>query len=302
MKQFVKRLIYFIKRRYNSYKDIPIKSLVGMTSFDERTYWKSYTEKKYTGSGKIVDLGCWFGSTTFSLAEGLVKNKSINRLNRKIYAYDLFLWEDWMEPFVKGTKWEGNFKQEDSFLPVFYECIKKYEKFIEASPVDLTRESWSNGPIEFLLVDAMKSWELMNAIQQNFYVCLIPGKSIVSHQDFCHYYTYWIHLLNFRLRMYFKPEDEKSFGSSMSFRLIKPIPSEILLKSYSLNDFTRQEIEQAFEYSMQIVEESSKGAIFAAKIMCYKAMDGNEVAISLLQQAKLNGVTHYDLDIVAGLL
>lgn len=302
MKHFIKRVRNYVKRRYRSYKDKPIKTLIGMTSMEERAYWKNYAAKIYTGAGAIVDLGCWFGSTTYSLAEGLTGNKRIKRDQKKIYAYDLFLWEAWMDPFVKGTKWDNSFQHNDSFLPVFNERISKYKNYVVTRPADLTKEKWGDGAIEFLLVDAMKSWELLNAIQKNFYPFLIPGKSIVLHQDFCHYYTYWIHLLNYRFRSYFEPADDKNFGSSMAFRLLKSIPEELLSKTYSLQDFSTAEIEEAFAFSLSLVEPVSKGAVLASKIMCYKERDGNEVAATLLKQAKADGVVHYDLDTVTGLL
>jgi hypothetical protein len=43
--------------------------------------------------GEIIDLGCWLGSTTISLASGL---RELNDPG-KVYAFDWFIWEPWMD-------------------------------------------------------------------------------------------------------------------------------------------------------------------------------------------------------------
>ncbi len=303
------KLMYYLRKikplvwLYRKFKkENELKELVGMTSIDERVYYENYTLSLYSGEGAVVDLGCWFGSTTISLAKGLEVNKRIKDESKKIYAYDQFLWEDWMEPFVKGTKWESTFKVNENFQTVFLEKTKKYKKIIVTKQADLTIEKWLNGHIEFLLVDAMKSWELLNSIQKNFYSSLIPQKSIVLHQDFCHYYTYWIHLLNFYFRQYFEPVDKHNFGSSLAFRLVATIPEEKLNEQYSLDNFSDSDVEAAFDYSTSFVLPESKGAIAAAKVMCYKDKRGIEEARNLLKEIRRMGIEHYDLDIVTKIL
>jgi predicted O-methyltransferase YrrM len=37
----------------------------------ERAWFRSYAANTYTGTGAVVDLGCFVGSSTTALAEGL---------------------------------------------------------------------------------------------------------------------------------------------------------------------------------------------------------------------------------------
>ncbi len=304
--QFLKkqlRKIAPVVKFYRKYKKKnKISSLIGMTSIEERFYYENYAERIYEGEGAIVDLGCWFGSTTISLAIGLAKNNKVRKAKPKIYALDQFLWEDWMVPFVKETKWENYFKVNDTFIQAFEENINKYKKHIVTQKVDLTKFKWQAGKIEFLLIDAMKSWDLLNAIQQNFYPYLIPEKSIILHQDFCHYYTYWIHLLTYRLKDFFSPVDATNSGSSVAFLLTKKMPDFVLDHKYVLSDFSEDEVEKAFEYSLSLVDDNAKGAIIAAKIMYYKASNGLEKARKYLDEVKEKGIVHYDISIVDDIL
>src|SRR5262250_2891759 len=76
-------------RRPNTHK------VHGMTSTEEQTYFRRYARDMYSGVGEIVDLGCWLGSTTIPLAQGLFKNINVSTKGKRIHAYDLFVWEEW---------------------------------------------------------------------------------------------------------------------------------------------------------------------------------------------------------------
>src|SRR5437868_1804020 len=94
-------------------------AIPGMTSLTERLYFHDYAAWTYTGRGALLDLGCWLGSTTIPLAAGLVENRHPGTWPRRVQAFDLFLWEKWMEPFVQGTPLAGRFAPGDSFQVEF---------------------------------------------------------------------------------------------------------------------------------------------------------------------------------------
>lgn len=298
MRNFIKRVNRYLKRKYRSFRGRNIRALVGMTTIEEREYWKNYSAQKFTGRGAIIDLGCWFGSTTFSLGEGLDLNKRIGVVQKKIYAYDLFSWEEWMNPFVKNTPYENKFRVGDDFSDAFRFFTKKHKKKIECRKVDLTAEKWTGGDIEFLLIDAMKSWELCQSIYKNFYPSLKAGLSEILHQDYAHYYTYWIHLLQFRLKEYFTPIKESSNGGSLGFAYIKQIPEELLSMRISKSQFSKFEIDKAFEYSLSAVKTDSIPPILAAKVMAYHDILSKEDAETLLIEIAKMGYKHHDIDAV----
>ena len=56
----------------HSDKTQPRQWILGMTSMEEQLFLEDYAQNEYSGKGEIVELGCWLGSSTISLARGLV--------------------------------------------------------------------------------------------------------------------------------------------------------------------------------------------------------------------------------------
>jgi glycosyltransferase involved in cell wall biosynthesis len=270
-------------------KDKPRQWILGMTSTNEQVYLETYAQNQYSGQGEIVELGCWLGSSTISLAMGLKQNlQVINRASR-IHAYDIFIWYSShnMERSVSGTSVAKKYKDGDSFLDEYLLRIYPWSDLIKVHPGDLTQLGWDQRPIELLFIDAMKSWELANSILKDFFPSLIPGLSLVVHQDFAHFYQVWIHLTMYRLREYFTPLENHPFlYSSVVFRYVKAIPEEQLNASYSLASFSEKEAEAAFEYSMSITPKQMQPNIAAAKVMYFIQAGKAERAKLELRQAR----------------
>lgn len=240
-----------------------------MTSLQERSFVLQYATKEFKGEGAIVDLGCWLGSFTFPLAIGLRANPRLRKGESYIHAYDLFRWQAWMNPTVANTRLAGRYQEGDDFRAAFTEQIAPVADFVAIHPGDLNQEKWDPAaPIEYLLIDAMKSWELTNSVVRNFFPALRPGLSRVHHQDFVHYFTPWIHLLMYRFRQYFEPLAYVPEGSYV-FAYREQIPSELLEKSYGFADFSSEETAAAFAYSLQLLPAAGRPNVFAARIMTY---------------------------------
>jgi len=291
---------------YNSYmrvKRLVTGELLGMTTKTEQDYFAEYGAHLYSGKGEIVDLGCWLGSTTVPLVEGLLKNSHFAGSNRKVFAYDTFIWNDVMKDSVAGTGLVGKFKDGDSFLEEYKIRTRKYADHIEIREGDLREIGWSGNEIEFLLVDAMKNWELANAITGNFYSSLIPGVSYVLHQDFSHYFTPWIHLLQWILRDSFELIEDIPKASSVVYKYIRPLAVEKLNRTYSFEDFSGDDIDEAFEYSLNMVRDEKKANIYAAKVMCFIHQNKSEEAKTCFREIINRGVSiEKDLVIVRNLL
>ena len=238
-----------------------------MTTRHEQHWLRTYAAREYQGIGAIVDLGCFFGATTIALAEGLSLNSAARQ--KAIHAYDLFIWDEDFEVWARGREVEGQFSSGESFLPDFLKRTAPWRDFIVVHKEDLMEAQWRNGPIEFLLVDAMKTPETASAIVRRFFSHLIPGNSFVAQQDFAHCYTPWIHLLTFRLRDYFSVAADVPASGTTVFRCEKEIPCEKLAMNLSPSASSTDEIEAAFDYSFKIASEEKKGNIVAGKAMAY---------------------------------
>ncbi|KAB1075334.1 hypothetical protein [Methylobacterium planeticum] len=166
--------------------EIIIKS---MLSSLELSLLYALARDHWTGEGEIVDLGCLYGLTTRCLAEGAARNDQVPEAakGRRIYAYDLFLAEDFewwslASPTVHAGSWFTDFlRVNHAYLPMLVPC-----------PGDLLRMNWGSRPIEILMVDAAKSWDLNGWVIRKLFPRLIPGKSVVVQQDQVHYLEYWI--------------------------------------------------------------------------------------------------------------
>ena len=86
------------RRTYRAYQR-PERA-VGMTSDFELCFLETYAREGFSGKGQIVDLGCWLGATTISLARGLENNPLVPR-QRWIDAIDLFVWDQWWGKVAK---------------------------------------------------------------------------------------------------------------------------------------------------------------------------------------------------------
>jgi hypothetical protein len=246
-------------------------SVYGMLMPPETEYLRVFASKDYSGQGAIVDLGCWFGVSTVTLATGLREHPDLKLRSTLVHAYDLFIWDAWMDddPNVHGTPLHGKYKPGDSFLEECLRLTEPWKENIKFYPGDLSAIGWSGGPIEFLFIDAMKSWQLANSIIHDFYPSLIPGSSVVIQQDFRHFYAYWIHLITYRFREYFHPVYDIPYAGSLVFKYVKQIPDPLLRGVYDLSSFSNDEIDAAFEYAKRLVGQEKQAHIAVAKLRCY---------------------------------
>jgi hypothetical protein len=273
-----------------------LRRLHGMTTANEKAYLYWYAKHIFTGKGDIVDLGCWLGSTSISLAMGLERNNRA-KTNKHIHSYDEFIWRAYMDNGAKGTNLEGKYRHGDSFLDEFKRRTYPWRQYIKACPGDLAQVGWSGGPIEFLLIDAMKSWDAASGVVQKFFPALVPGVSIIMHQDFAHWFTAWIHPIHYRLRDYFTPLYDVPSSGSMLFRLVRPIPSELVKQDWLTSRFTNEEIDSAFAYSLDIVSSEKRPNIAAAKAMYFIQAGQLDRARQEIDQARSSGYT-FDSDLL----
>lgn len=249
-------------------KETTYEHLIGMVSNELRNYCYKYGKELYTGEGALIDLGSWLGSSVIPLASGLNENPLAN--NAKIHAYDAFVWYDNMTYSAKNTSIKNKYKTGDDFLPEFEAQTYTYRDYIITYKGDLRNVEWKGGAIEYLLIDAMKDWDVTLRILNTFYTKLIPGKSIIIHEDFCHHYTSWIHIIHYRLSDYFIPTKALKNSSEMVFLNTKPIPNLEHFFPELFEKISEEEIEAAFNYSLSLVGKINKPAILAAKAMAYR--------------------------------
>jgi hypothetical protein len=258
-----------------------IKSMLCWTALNERRFNKWYAKEAYKGDGEIVDLGCMTGSSTVSLAAGLCENKNIS--NKRIHAYDFFI--KYWEPIP----WEPLYDVPigNSFIDYFLINIRPWKDYIKIYQGNVCELGWSGEPIEYLLVDIMKTWDTAKAVTCAFFPFLIPKKSFVVHQDFIHWYTPWIHIIMYRLRDCLEPVYEIPGSSTIIFNTKKTITREICNKATDFTSISLEEIDQVFRYSESLVSKNFKSGIKIANIMFF---------VHYIEYENKNNLTHSNYD------
>lgn len=290
----------FFSRLFPSKRAPSPTNPVGMLVEQECDWFRTYAADTYSGAGAMVDLGCFVGSTTISLAQGLGVNRTAKAA--KIHAYDRFLWEDWMQSWWEAKGFAPPELEGGSFLPEFLKRTSPWKDQIIVHPEDLAVSRWDDGPIEFLLVDVMKSSDLAESITRNFFSFLVPGQSYIAHQDFAHFYTSWIHLLQFRLRDSFAVVADIPKSGTVVFRYLKHFSPEAV-GDLSMTSATVEEIEAAFDYSLGLVSDSKKPNVVAAKAMAYLYREDVDRAREVVEANRWGATSlGQDLEAVEGLI
>ncbi len=158
--------------------------------------------------------------------------------------------------------------------------------------IDLSHYWWNAGPIALLLVDAMKSFELAVQIMRSFYTALLPG-AIVIHQDFKHYYTSWIHILQYRLRDHFQFMANVSDGTTVAFVVTKPITIDVVHANSDFETIADDEAENAFSYSIALLPPDQIANVAAAHVMYYHHRGRDDRARATLAKYQARGFELY---------
>jgi hypothetical protein len=209
----------------------------------------------FRGFGEIIDAGAFLGASSFCLARGLEDNPKIGAKSGRLHAYDLFT--VWREPETTYQFMASELNRifdidtgaNESILPIYFSNLGPLARHIMVYPGDITKKIWNSRPIEILFLDICKSRPIWQHILSSFYPSLIPGISVVVHQDYHHPLLPFIHVAQERLAPYFRIVEAKADDSAV-FSLIDRIP-ETVLNEVAQYDFTAT---QEFKLMDQAIE------------------------------------------------
>jgi len=169
----------------------PVRCIPTMVSAVTLRYYK-WLARTLEHPGDIVDLGSWMGASSACLAEGLSEN--VRRKDRKIHAYDSFIWRDWMRTYTEDPELlAANIRDGDSFLDYFHRYTACFRHLIEAHRSVLrtaTEQSplpaleWSGGPIAILVMDFDHERAANEAMWRVFSPSFQDGSTIVIFNQY----------------------------------------------------------------------------------------------------------------------
>ncbi len=160
-------------------------------------YWLA---KNTRGTGAVIDLGTFAGGSTAYLAAGLAASGAPHHL----HGYDRFTASQEARALHLSPNGISLTDQED-ILPLAQKFLAPWAEKITLHRGEIGELTWDSGPVELLVVDAAKSTHLADHIAAQFFPQLIPGVSLLVHQDFLHKQQPWLAVQMVRLAEYFTP-------------------------------------------------------------------------------------------------
>jgi hypothetical protein len=157
-------------------------------------------------------------------------------------TYDLFeLWRE-QESTDQFTAHELNrifgleLRENEPTLRLYMANLGALARHVRIYRGDITFMTWCGRPIEILFLDICKSRRIWQHILKTFYPSLIPGISVVVHQDYHHPLLPFIHVAQERLSPYFEVVEVKAEDS-----VVERIPERVLneVAAYEFDYFTQ---------------------------------------------------------------
>jgi hypothetical protein len=158
--------------------------------YDETIRYYKWLAGSLSGIGEVVELGCWLGSSTSAVAEGLSANQAF--VNHKIYSFDSFEWKSWMDDFFAGNHEIARPLAGDSFLPLFLDYCKRHKDLIEpricyvageGEANTLPAPEWNGNPIELFIYDMGPNSPRLHKVWNTFAPSFISGKTLVVFNE-----------------------------------------------------------------------------------------------------------------------
>ena len=196
-----------------------------MLSVQELGLLQWSTQYYYRGEGEIIDAGCFLGGSTMALADGLCGNPGDFSKRNRVHSLDrFFVGEEELHcthitPFaqIRGA---------GSFRAAFDENTRPLRSFIQVEETDICQYRWDGRPVEILFIDVAKTPEIDEHLIREFYPRLIPGRSLLIHQDYLWSEIPWLVLSMDFFSEYFEILDDLPYATRV-FRCVKAIPPEV---------------------------------------------------------------------------
>ena len=176
-------------------------SIPGMVTLDTMKYYR-WLGRQLSGAGEVVEVGCWMGRSTNSLAEGLAQNKFFE--GHFVHALDGFTWDEWLDNHADTNR--DDFSEEarlvldalqigESYVDLFLNFASPYKHFIKprrcyvyqnGKTGNIPELEWSGEPVELFIQDISSGGALVRKVWDAVRPSFIPNKTIVVLQQYGH--------------------------------------------------------------------------------------------------------------------
>ena len=156
----------------------PVLAVPSMLHAEESRLYH-WLGRRVQGDGATIDLGTYAGGSAARLLSGL----ALSGRHYHLHAYD---------HFRSSRKFWAKFLPDDplpdhddaDILPIARRYLAPWAGNVTLYPGKIEDQPWGNEPIEILAVDAAKGSAITDHIAAKFFPALVPGRSILVHQDY----------------------------------------------------------------------------------------------------------------------
>jgi tetratricopeptide (TPR) repeat protein len=183
-----------------------------------------------TGAGVLVDAGAFLGCSAWYFAQGLAGNPAFGEPRPWVHCFDNFIVNEPVTTDAIERQFGEHLGAGASTRHLFDAQTRGIRAWLEVHHGDFHTCEWPARPIEVLLVDIAKAPSLNRRVFELFFPCLIPGRSVVVHQDYHHPWLPHIHVAMECVHDYFELVEPK-VDDSAAFLLTRAIPAEVLARA-----------------------------------------------------------------------
>ena len=204
--------------------DRPVVTTPSMITPQEQALLNGLASSYFTGMGSIIDAGIFLGASTNCLRDGLKSNPSYTDFEGpQIISFDLCECDEYMANLINQL-YGTSLKIGDDFSSLLLSNLGTSDADVRLHIGDI-RDQIPDREIEILFLDICKAPAINDHILRAFFPKLIPGVSVVIHQDFVHESLPWIHVSMGLLSDYFDFVGVTGeFGPSAVYLCTKQLP------------------------------------------------------------------------------
>jgi hypothetical protein len=255
----------------------------------EQAYCHWVAQQCFKGRGELVELGCFLGSLSRPLLNGLGETKEAAASQSTLQVYDRFLWDSSMDHWARALQLEKRPVDGGSFQFLYEQFMEGYLDRLKIHCIDFTVEKPPAETIEVLLVDVMKGFEITDNAAQAFFPKIIPG-GLIIHQDYMNFAHGWIQVLTWRLRKHLRPVWVSPSSSMTAFEVISPIDEADCFVLESLPPPSPEIILEAYEWNRNEFPKEHEIVLEASEIfLLIMSGHGDTVGYDKYQAAKAKG-------------
>lgn len=160
-----------------------------MMSMVEKRVLFNLARKHYSGEGVIIDAGIFLGGSTVCFGEGIRGNPHARTIRRNfdkpVISFERGVIGNRMPEFFARNNVTGMGAPGESFADALRANIAGVADMVDLRIGDILETARDcDQPVEILFLDVLKLPEISRFMIRQFFTRLIPGVSVVVHQDY----------------------------------------------------------------------------------------------------------------------